>query len=167
MEAYLLLRRLELHKRTMNSAMERLSSGLRINNAKDDAAGQGIATRLTAAGMSLNMASRNASDAQAMIDTAEAAHQEVHNMLLRMREIAVQAANGTLGDSDRTALNAEVTALETEITSIADNTTFAGIKLGTGLSQTVPNWYREYEYTNIFKDFDVSAIGADVGVNYC
>ena len=92
-------------QKTMNSAMERLSSGLRINNAKDDAAGQGIATRITAQVQGLNMASRNASDAQSMIDTAEAAHQEVHNMLLRMREIAVQAANDTLGDSDRTALN--------------------------------------------------------------
>ena len=77
------------------------------------------------------MASRNASDAQAMIDTAEAAHQEVHNMLLRMREIAVQAANGTLDTADRKALDEEMTALETEITSIADNTTFAGINLGT------------------------------------
>ena len=119
----------------------KLSSGMRINNAKDDAAGQGIATRLTAEIMSLNMASRNASDAQAMIDTAEAAHQEVHAILLRMREIAVQASNGTLSDSDRTALNAEVTALETEITAIADNTAFAGIKLGTSTYQTVfPNW---------------------------
>ena len=65
-------------QKTMNSAMERLSSGLRINNAKDDAAGQGIATRLSAELVSLKMASRNASNAQSMIDTAEAAHQEVH-----------------------------------------------------------------------------------------
>ena len=107
-------------QKTMNSAMERLSSGLRINNAKDDAAGQGIATRLSAELVSLKMASRNASNAQSMIDTAEAAHQEVHNMLVRMREIAVQAANGTLSTADRTALNEEVTALETEITAIAD-----------------------------------------------
>ena len=152
-------------QKTMNSAMERLSSGLRINNAKDDAAGQGIATRITAQVQGLEMASRNAADAQAMIDTAEAAHQEVHNMLLRMREIAVQAANDTLGDSDRTALNAEVTALETEIKSISDNTTFAGkqintstqtvFQIGTGNTNTL---------TVVFKDFQTTAIGADVNV---
>ena len=106
--------------------------GSRINFAKDDAAGQGIHSRLSAE-LKFKMASRNASDAQAMIDTADGAHQEVHNMLLRMREIAVQAANGTLSTSDRTALDEEITALETEITSIADNTTFAGKNLGTGL----------------------------------
>ena len=96
-------------QKTMNSAMERLSSGLRINNAKDDAAGQGIATRITAQVQGLEMASRNAADAQAMIDTAEAAHQEVHNMLLRMREIAVQAANGTLEAVSYTHLRAHET----------------------------------------------------------
>ena len=80
----------------LNTSFERLSSGSRINFAKDDAAGQGIAMRLSAEIMSIQMASRNASDAQAMIDTADGAHQEVHNMLLRMREIAVQAANGNI-----------------------------------------------------------------------
>ena len=73
----------------MDVAMERLSSGLRINKAKDDAAGQGIATRLTAEIQGLTMAARNAADAQSLIDTAEAAHQEVTNMLLRMRENAL------------------------------------------------------------------------------
>ena len=149
----------------LNTSFERLSSGSRINSAKDDAAGQGIATRITAQIQGLNMASRNASDAQAMIDTADSAHQEVHNMLLRMREIAVQAANGTLGDSDRSALNAEVTALEKEIKSISDNTTFAGkqintstqtvFQIGTGNTNTL---------TVVFKDFDTSAISADVSV---
>ena len=152
-------------QKTMNSAMERLSSGLRINNAKDDAAGQGIATRLSAELVSLKMASRNAADAQAMIDTADSAHQEVHNMLLRMREIAVQAANDTLGDSDRSALNAEVTALEKEIKSISDNTTFAGKKINTS-TQTVFQIGRTNTntLTVVFKDFDTSAISADVGV---
>ena len=113
----------------MDVAMERLSSGLRINKAKDDAAGQGIATRLTAEIQGLSMAARNAADAQALVDTAEASHQEVHNMLLRMRELAVQAANGTLTDADRTALNTEVTALETEITNMSNNTQFGGISI--------------------------------------
>ena len=152
-------------QKTMNSAMEKLSSGLRINSAKDDAAGQGIATRITAQMMGLDMASRNAADAQAMIDTADSAHQEVHNMLLRMREIAVQAANDTLGESDRTALDAEVSALEKEIKSISDNTTFAGkqintstqtvFQVGTGGTNTL---------TVTFMDFSASAINADVNV---
>ena len=153
-------------QKNMNSAMEKLSSGLRINNAKDDAAGQGIATRLTAEITSLNMASRNASDAQAMIDTAEAAHQEVHAILLRMREIAVQASNGTLSASDRTALNAEVSALEIEITSIADNTAFAGINLGTGVSVAFQIGTANGNVLNHkFVDFDVSSIGGNIAVN--
>ena len=153
-------------QKTMNSAMERLSSGLRINNAKDDAAGQGIATRLSAELVSLKMASRNASNAQSMIDTAEAAHQEVHNMLVRMREIAVQAANGTLSTSDRTALNAEVTALETEITAIADNTSFAGVNLGTSTAVTFQIGTGNGDtLSHTFKDFDKTKIGASVAVD--
>ena len=153
-------------QKTMNSAMEKLSSGLRINNAKDDAAGQAIATRITAQIMGLDMASRNASNAQSMIDTAEAAHQEVHSMLLRMREIAVQAANGTLEAADRTALNEEIGALEEEITAIADNTTFAGKNLGT--SQAVSFQIGTEKGNSLavtFKDFDATVIGADVAVN--
>ena len=154
-------------QKTMNSAMEKLSSGLRINNAKDDAAGQGIATRLTAQIQGLEMASRNASNAQSMIDTAEAAHQEVHSMLLRMREIAVQAANGTLEASDRTALNEEIGALETEITAIADNTTFAGKNLGTSQTMVfqVGTEKSNGALTVTFKDFSITTIGANVAVN--
>ena len=152
-------------QKTMNSAMEKLSSGLRINNAKDDAAGQGIATRLSAQIMGLDMASRNAADAQAMIDTAEAAHQEVHSMLLRMREIAVQAANGTLSTADRTALNAEVTALEKEITQIADTTQFAGTNLGTSQAVTFQIGTGSTDTLDVtFKDFDATTISADVSV---
>jgi len=152
-------------QKSMNTAMERLSSGLRINNAKDDAAGQGIATRLSAELRGIEMASRNASDAQSMIDTAEAAHQEVHNILLRMREIAVQSANGTLSGADRTALNEEVSALETEITSIANNTSFAGVNLGTSTAvkfQIGANNNDTLDHT--FKDFDATTISADVEV---
>ena len=153
-------------QKSMNSAMERLSSGLRINSAKDDSAGQGIAVRLSAEIMGLDMASRNASDAQSMIDTAEAAHQEVHNMLLRMREIAVQAANGTLSGADRTALNEEVSALENEITSIADSTSFAGVNLGTSSAVTFQIGTGNGDtLSHTFKDFDKTAIGADVAVN--
>ena len=149
----------------LNTSFERLSSGSRINFAKDDAAGQGIAARLSAELMSTRMASRNAADAQAMIDTADGAHQEVHNILLRMREIAVQAANGTLDTADRVALNAEVTALETEITAIADNTTFAGKNLGTGQAVTFQiGTGNGDELAVTFKDFDATTIGVDVSV---
>ena len=151
---------------SLNTAFERLSSGSRINFAKDDAAGQGIAMRLSAEIQSIQMASRNASDAQAMIDTADGAHQEVHNMLLRMREIAVQAANGTLSTADRTALNEEVTALETEITSIADNTSFAGVNLGTSTAVTFQIGTGNGDtLSHTFKDFDKTKIGADVAVD--
>ena len=150
----------------LNTSFERLSSGSRINFAKDDAAGQGIAMRLSAELVSINMASRNAADAQAMIDTADGAHQEVHNMLLRMREIAVQAANGTLEGADRTALNAEITALETEITAIADNTTFAGKNLGTGQAVVFQIGTENGDKLDVtFKDFDASTISANVAVN--
>ena len=149
----------------LNTSFERLSSGSRINSAKDDAAGQGIATRLSAELVSLKMASRNASDAQAMVDTADSAHQEVHNMLLRMREIAVQAANEALGESDRTALNAEVTALEKEIKSISDNTTFAGKNINASTQSVfLIGRANANTLTVVFKDFDTSAISADVGM---
>ena len=134
----------------LDSAMEKLSTGKRINYAKDDAAGQAIATRLTAEIQGLSMASRNAADGQSMLDTADGALQETHNLLLRMRELAVQAANGTLQSTDRTAINAEFSALESEITRISDNTSWAGTKLldgslssgvtfhvGSGASQTI------------------------------
>ena len=113
----------------LNTAMERLSSGSRINYAKDDAAGQAISARLTAEVQGVAMASRNAADAQSMIDTADGALGETQNILLRMRELAVQASNGTLNDDDRTALDAEYQQLEAEITRIDGNTTFAGTNL--------------------------------------
>ena len=150
----------------LNTSFERLSSWARINFAKDDAAGQGIVARLSAELKSLNMASRNAADAQAMIDTADGAHQEVHNMLLRMREIAVQAANGTLETADRKALDEEVTALETEITAIADNTTFAGKNLGTSVAVTFQiGADKDVDLDVTFKDFDKTKIGASVAVD--
>ena len=113
----------------LNSAMEKLSTGMRINYAKDDAAGQAISTRLSAEVQGLQMASRNAADAQSMIDTAEGALQETHNVLLRMRELAVQSANGTLTDGDRAHTDAEFDQLVAEVTRIANNTTWAGKNL--------------------------------------
>ena len=123
-------------QRTLDTAMERLSSGLRINYAKDDAAGQAISTRLTAEVQGLQMASKNAADAQSLIDTAEGALQETHSILLRMRELSVQASNGTLTDDDRTALNAEMGQLILEVERIAQNTSWAGSALINGNGST-------------------------------
>ena len=121
---------IEKQTKEMNDAMSRLSSGLRINSAADDAAGVQIANRLTAEIQGLNQSVRNAADGQAMLATAEGAAQEVHTILLRMRELAVQAANGTAdGGGDRAALKSEFDALETEINRIAAKTTFAKIQL--------------------------------------
>ena len=119
--------------KSMETSMQRLSSGLRVNSAADDAAGIQIANRLTAEIQGLNQSVRNAADAQAMLATAEGASHEVHTILLRMRELAVQAANGTAdGGGDRAALKSEFDALESEINRIAANTTFAGINLVDG-----------------------------------
>ena len=106
---------------SVDSAMEKLSTGKRINFAKDDAAGQAIATRLNAEIDGLAMASRNAADAQSMLDTAEGALTETHTILLRMRELAVQSANGTLTDADRAHTSAEFKQLEAEIDRISGN----------------------------------------------
>jgi len=116
-------------QRGLDTAMERLSSGMRINYAKDDAAGQAIATRLTAEVQGLEMASRNASDAQALIDTAEGALQESHNLLLRMRELAVQSANGTMSSDDLDATDAEYQQMIAELDRVSDTTAWAGTKL--------------------------------------
>ncbi|MGA1209396.1 MAG: flagellin FliC, partial [Gemmobacter sp.] len=113
----------------METAMERLSSGKRINAAKDDAAGTSIATRLSAEIASTNQAIRNALDAQALIDSAEGAHGELTGIIIRMRELAVQSVNDTNNIQDRQNLQLEVTALKEEIDRIAAVTTWAGKRL--------------------------------------
>ena len=112
--------------RAMSTAMERLSTGSRINSAKDDAAGLAIADRMGAQISGLNMAVRNANDAISMLQTAEGATKEITNMLGRMRELSVQSASGTYTTADRTALNLEFQALLSEIERIADNTEWNG-----------------------------------------
>jgi len=113
----------------MDQAMERLSSGKRINSAMDDAAGLTIAHSLDAKVTSLNQAARNATDGISMINLAEGALDEVSSMLTRMRELAVQAINGTYSDTDTDNMHSEYLALTTEITRIADNTKFNGIQV--------------------------------------
>ena len=115
--------------RDMETSMERLSTGKRINTAADDAAGVAIASRLSSEIRGTNQAIRNSLDGKALIDTAEGAHKEVENILQRMREIAVQGANDTNDADDRINLNAEMAALTIEIDRIASVTTWAGQSL--------------------------------------
>ena len=117
----------------MEAAMEQLSSGKRINSASDDAAGMAISSRMTAEVKGIDMAIRNASDGQALIDTAEGAHQEVENILQRVRELSVQASNDTNSNDDRASLQLEVDQLLTEIDRISANTSWAGKTLMGGV----------------------------------
>ena len=137
------------NERAMATAMERLSTGQRINNAGDDAAGLAISSRMTTYINGLDMAVRNANDAISMIQTADGAMVEVTSMLQRMRELAIQAASGTMSSTDKTALNVEFAALEDQIHLISTSTEWNGTKLldgslgainfhvGAGASQTV------------------------------
>ncbi len=113
----------------LSTAMERLSTGKRINSAKDDAAGMAISSSMTAQIKGMNQAVRNANDGIALAQTAEGALSEVTNMLQRVRELSVQSASGTYGDSDRTNLQAEVTQLTSQISDILTKTEFNGVKL--------------------------------------
>ena len=110
--------------RAMGTAMERLSTGLRINSAKDDAAGLAISSRMKAAVSGLEMAAKNANDAISMLEVAEGATLEISNMLIRMRELAVQSASGTYSGTDRDAMDLEFGALLSEIDRVAKNTTW-------------------------------------------
>lgn len=121
----------------MGTAMQRLSTGLRINSAKDDAAGLAIAQKMTADVRGLAVAMRNANDGISMAQTAESAMGEVTNMLQRMRELSVQSANGTLTAVDRTALQAEVRELVGEIDNIGIRTNFNGRTLLDGSARNV------------------------------
>ena len=115
--------------KSMETSMQRLSSGKRINGAMDDAAGLQISQRMTAEIRGFHQAARNAADAQSLLATAEGAIAEQHNILQRLREIGVQAASGTNSTADRAALNTEAQALEAEISRIADDTTWAEIQI--------------------------------------
>jgi len=153
--------------RSMATSMERLSTGLRINSAKDDAAGMAIANRMAGQISGLVMAKRNANDAISMIQTIEGASKEITSMLTRMRELAVQSASGTYSQTDRDALELEFDALQAEITRIQENTEWngmalmdggqsIGIQLGASASQTM---------TVTFADWSqgvAGAFGADI-----
>jgi flagellin len=114
---------------TMATSLQRLSSGLRINSAKDDAAGLAISQRFTAQIRGLEQANRNANDGISMLQTAEGAMDEIGNMLQRMRELAVQAANGSVSNDDKKSLDNEFKQLQAEIVRITDTVEFNGVNL--------------------------------------
>ncbi|WP_427911978.1 flagellin [Ramlibacter sp. MMS24-I3-19] len=122
-------RNLSSSQASLNTSIQRLSSGLRINSAKDDAAGLAIAERMNAQVRGLNVAARNANDGVSLAQTAEGSLGKIGDMLQRMRELSVQSANATNSATDRTALQAEVSQLRDEIGRVAGNTAFNGTKL--------------------------------------
>jgi flagellin len=113
----------------LQKSMERLSSGYRINRAADDAAGLAISEKLRGQISGISQAMRNTQDAVSLVQTAEGALHEVHSMLQRMRELAVQYKNGTLSTDDRTAIQSEVNQLQDEINRIGDQVQFNGVQL--------------------------------------
>ncbi len=121
----------------LSTSMERLSTGKRINSAKDDAAGLAIANRMASQTKSMAMAVRNANDGISLAQTAEGALGEVTNMLTRMKELSTQSANGTLKDSDRSALQSELSQLTQEISNVSKTTSFNGVNLLDGSSSKV------------------------------
>ena len=129
-------RHLATSRSEMETSMERLSSGKRINSAMDDAAGLQISNKLDAKVSGLNQAVRNANDGISLIQTAEGALEEVSTILNRMKELSVQASNGTYATADLTAMDTEFVALATEITRISDETDFNGTVV-TGAAATI------------------------------
>ena len=117
------------NERAMGQAMERLSTGQRINSAADDAAGLAISSKMTSQVRGLDQAVRNGNDAISMIQTADGALIEVSNMLQRMRELAVQAASGTNGSTDRASLQTEFAALAAQINTIGNDTSWNGVNI--------------------------------------
>ncbi|WP_430386861.1 flagellin [Blastomonas fulva] len=122
---------------SLSKAIDRLSTGKRINSAADDAAGNAIATRMTSQIRGLNQAVRNANDGISLAQTAEGGMNEIVNMVQRMRELAVQSASGTLQNTDRTNLQAEVAELILQIGDVASRTNFNGVALLDGTNATV------------------------------
>jgi flagellin len=128
-EAYNAHRQLVATNNKLQKSMQRLSSGLRINSASDDAAGLAISEKLKAQINGVDQAQRNAQDAMSMTQTAESSLNEVHAMLQRVRELAVEFHNGTLATSDRAAIQSEINQLASEIERIGNAADFNGIKL--------------------------------------
>jgi len=130
-------------KESLAVSLQRLSSGLRVNSAKDDAAGLAIASRMDAQIRGINVAIRNANDGISLAQTAEGALSTVSDVFQRMRELAVQAQNGSNGTTDRANLNTEYQQLSAEVTRIAAQTKFNGTAIvGAGIPSTRCRWMR-------------------------
>ena len=142
----------------MNKSLERLSSGKRINSAADDAAGLAISEKMNSQIKGLAQAQRNAQDGISMIQTAEGALKETHSILQRMRELSIQASNGTNTDADRAELQKEMSQLSNEIDRIADTTEFNTKKLLDGSQEDKSAWATS-------SDTGVAAIGGEVEFN--
>ena len=160
-------RNLSKTSNALTKSVERLSSGLRINRAGDDAAGLALSTTLKAQIRSINQAVRNSNDAVSMMQTAESGLSEMSNIILRMRELAEQAANESLGSTERQYLNNEYLALKSEIVRISDVTEFAGLKLLDGTVSAGVNF--QIGYKNTVNDRLSFALGdtdaASLGLN--
>lgn len=152
---------------SMATAMQRLSSGLRLNSAKDDAAGLAIAERMSAQVRGMNVAIRNANDGISMAQTAEGALSKVGDALQRMRELAVQARNGTNSDSDKNSLNKEFAQLQSEITRVLGGTAFNGKEiLGAAATDfnfqvganTTDNDVIVVDFENMVSNADIAAV---------
>ena len=160
-------RNLSTSQSALATSMQRLSSGLRVNSAKDDAAGLAIAERMSAQVRGSNVAMRNTNDAISMFQTAEGAMGKIGESLQRIRELAVQSANGSLSTSDRTNLNAEATQLVAEIARVASNAKFNGVKLLNG-TLTTANFQVGADATDVITtttSFDMTALAAYTGAN--
>ncbi|MBI5375467.1 MAG: flagellin FliC, partial [Candidatus Schekmanbacteria bacterium] len=150
----------------LNKSLEKLSSGLRINRSSDDPAGMAVSEKLKAQVKGFDQAVRNANDAVSLTQTAEGALSEVNNILVRMKELAAQAANGTLSQSDRNNVDKEFQALSSEITRISSVTEFNGTKLIDGsISGTAVSFQIGISNTTnarlslTMNDLDSSALG--------
>jgi flagellin len=149
----------------LSRSMERLSTGQRINSAKDDAAGLAITNRMTSQVRGIQMAIKNSNDAISMSQTAEGAYGQVSNVLQRMRELAVQSASGTMSASDRSSIQLEVDQLKEEINHIADTTNFNNIKLLNGTAKNVVIQTGANQEDTIKMSFDsvrANHIGSDI-----
>jgi Flagellin and related hook-associated proteins len=154
---------------SLDTSYARLASGLRINSAKDDAAGLQISNRLSSQINGLDQGNRNANDGISLAQTAEGAMDEVTNMLQRMRTLAQQSANGSNSTADRVAIGAEVTQLSTEVKRVSTDTTFGGTKLldgnFAGVFQVGANASQTISFSLTGFKFDLSGIASAAGVS--
>lgn len=162
-------RNLTVSSKALDVSLQRLSTGFRINSAKDDAAGLQISNRLTSQVNGLNVAVRNSNDGISLSQTAEGALQQSTNLLQRMRDLSLQSANGSNSSSERKAIQQEVSALQSELTRIADTTTFGGRKIldgsfGTSAFQVGSNANETIDVTlRSAKASDIGAFTVDAG----